>query len=326
LLAKLNIAIWKAIDSGQLSEDVVSKLKELVKPENLRMAVAFIAAYAAAHASPIAPGLAILDAYFLGSSATEVGGVLWQLYLDLDSATTEQELNAAAASLSKVLAGPIADGLLKVLMVGAGKGAGQVAGEFQKRYQFQLPNGIKNGSRLNSGPPVPKIIKRDKAQGKLSQDQVKNGVKKDAFNTGLRGTDFTQKVRLYIDAIERHTGFRLHSSQRMRLADKLRTNSYQRLSTEAGEAHRRLFTQRMKNSQIAQWEQHTGQKWPRYLKDVRNAKGKVIAKKGQPYDAHHVIENIYGGPHEWWNLTPARFPDQHQGSLHLNPIMDILFP
>ena len=170
LLAKLNIAIWKAIDSGQLSEDVVSKLKELAKPENLRMAVAFIAAYAAAHASPMAPGLAILDAYFLGSSATEVGGVLWQLYLDLDSATTEQELNAAAASLSKVLAGPIADGLLKALMVGAGKGAGKVAGEFNKRYQFQLPNGIKNGSRLNSGPPVPKIVRR-KPHEKLSSIQ-----------------------------------------------------------------------------------------------------------------------------------------------------------
>ena len=142
------------------------------------MAVAFIAAYAAAHASPMAPGLAILDAYFLGSSATEVGGVLWQLYLDLDSATTEQELNAAAASLSKVLAGPIADGLLKVLMVGAGKGAGKVAGEFHKRYQFQLPNGIKNGSRLNSGPPVPKIVKRDKLQKNIASG---SGVVKKAY-------------------------------------------------------------------------------------------------------------------------------------------------
>jgi A nuclease family of the HNH/ENDO VII superfamily with conserved AHH len=94
--------------------------------------------------------------------------VLWQLYLDLDSATTEQELNAAAASLSKVLAGPIADGLLKVLMVGAGKGAGKVAGEFHKRYQFQLPNGIKNGSRLNSGVPRPKIVDRTKLQKRIA--------------------------------------------------------------------------------------------------------------------------------------------------------------
>ena len=57
LLAKLNVAIWKAIDSGQLSDDVVSKLKELAKPENLQMAVVFIAAYAAAHASPMGTSL-----------------------------------------------------------------------------------------------------------------------------------------------------------------------------------------------------------------------------------------------------------------------------
>ena len=35
-----------------------------------------------------------------------------------------------------------------------------MAGEFHKRYQFQLPNGIKNGSRLNTGPPVPVIVQR----------------------------------------------------------------------------------------------------------------------------------------------------------------------
>ena len=100
--------------------------------------------------------------------------------------STEQELNAAAASLAKVLAGPIADGLLKVLMVGAGKGAGKVAGEFHKRYQFQLPNGIRNGSRLNSGPPVPKIVKRDKAPEKPSAGHINKGNKND-ISKGILG-------------------------------------------------------------------------------------------------------------------------------------------
>jgi hypothetical protein len=110
--------------------------------------------------------------------------------------STEQELNTAAASLSKVLAGPIADGLLKVLMVGAGKGAGKVAGEFHKRYQFQLPNGIKNGSRLNSGPPVPKIVRRKPQKSTLPNsgpsaksihdkfvNQVRPGAKERKFDT-----------------------------------------------------------------------------------------------------------------------------------------------
>ncbi len=99
-------------------------------------------------------------------------------------ATTKQELNAAAASLSKVLAGPIADGLLKVLMVGAGKGTGKVAGEFNKRYKIQLPDRIKNGSRVNSGPPVPKIINRKKAQEKPSSGQINEGNKNDVSNAG----------------------------------------------------------------------------------------------------------------------------------------------
>lgn len=38
--------------------------------------------------------------------------------------------------------------------------------------------------------------------------------------------------------------------------------------------------------------------------------------KGDPYDAHHIIEQNYGGPHEWWNMHPARAPDQHQGGIH----------
>jgi hypothetical protein len=76
--------------------------------------------------------------------------------------------------------------LLKILMVGAGKGAGKVAGEFNKRYQFQLPNGIKNGSRLNSGPQVPKIVKRDTAQGKPPAGHNNTGNKND-ISRGILG-------------------------------------------------------------------------------------------------------------------------------------------
>jgi hypothetical protein len=146
-----------------------------------------------------------------------------------------------------------------------------------------------------------------------------------APTSSLRGTQFSQNVRRYMDAIEQHTGFRLHPSQRARLADDLRTTNYSRLSSEAGRVHRRGFTQRVREAQIAEWERQTGQAWPRYTEDLLNAEGKVLRKAGDAYDAHHVIENIYGGPHEWWNLTPARFPDQHQGGIHLEAIMETLF-
>ncbi|TPN89237.1 hypothetical protein [Aquimarina algicola] len=43
---------------------------------------------------------------------------------------------------------------------------------------------------------------------------------------------------------------------------------------------------------------------------------KFTKKLGDPYDAHHIIENHYGGDSKWWNIHPARFPDQHQVGIH----------
>ncbi|MCO6454946.1 MAG: hypothetical protein J5I93_06570 [Pirellulaceae bacterium] len=147
-----------------------------------------------------------------------------------------------------------------------------------------------------------------------------------AANRGLLSSEFSQNVRTYLNTIENHTGFRLHPAQRARLIDDLRTNSYSRLTSEAGRQHRRGFTQTVRRNQIAEWERQTGQTWPRYAEDLVNENGTVLRRAGDPYDAHHVIESIYSGPHEWWNLTPARFPNQHQGGVHLESIMDVLFP
>lgn len=145
---------------------------------------------------------------------------------------------------------------------------------------------------------------------------------------GLRGTAFSQEVRAYIHAIERHTGFRLHPLQRKALIENLRKNSYGRLPPGAGSDYRaKNFTTAAKNAQIAEWERQTGQVWPRYTRDVRSPRtGWPSRKIGDLYDAHHIIENAYWGPHEWWNLTPARFPDQHQRGLHLEEIVKKLFP
>ena len=50
-------------------------------------------------------------------------------------------------------------------------------------------------------------------------------------------------------------------------------------------------------------EEETLQKWP-------------VDEKGRRYQLHHIIEQQYGGEHEWWNIHPAKFPDQHQGGIH----------
>lgn len=39
-------------------------------------------------------------------------------------------------------------------------------------------------------------------------------------------------------------------------------------------------------------------------------------KQGDKYDAHHIIENTFGGEHEWWNMHPAKFPNEHQAGIH----------
>lgn len=143
---------------------------------------------------------------------------------------------------------------------------------------------------------------------------------------GLLSSEFSQNVRQYVRTIESNTGYRLNPTQRAKLIDDLRSNSYSRLSSQAGRTHRRGFTQSVREAQIAEWQRQTGQAWPRYANDVLNAEGTVLRRVGDAFDAHHIIENIYGGPHDWWNLTPARFPGQHQGGIHLDPIMDTLFP
>lgn len=65
----------------------------------------------------------------------------------------------------------------------------------------------------------------------------------------------------------------------------------------------------MRNRKLKnEWENQTDQKWP---------KDKLT---GKDYEAHHIIENKYGGPNEWWNIHPARGGkknvNQHQSGIH----------
>lgn len=128
-------------------------------------------------------------------------------------------------------------------------------------------------------------------------------------------TELAKKIRAYIKDVEARTGRKIPENQRKLLEQDLRANKYQRLDAEAAAAHRTDFN-RVKNDLISDWEKNTNQKWPRYSEDVLSKNGSVIRRVGQPYDAHHLIESSYGGPNKWWNMHPARFPDQHQGGIH----------
>ena len=125
-------------------------------------------------------------------------------------------------------------------------------------------------------------------------------------------TPLAKSAHAYVRDIEVQTGMSISPQQRTMLANDLRVNEYSRLSPEAAASHRAEFG-RMKNDLIEEWQVNTGQTWPTYTQDVLSRNGTVVRRIGQPYDAHHVIESSYGGPNQWWNIHPARFPDQHQG-------------
>lgn len=96
----------------------------------------------------------------------------------------------------------------------------------------------------------------------------------------------------------------------------MREKEYVKLSAVETAKHRSKFSKNLKDSLIKQWEEKTGQAWPRYEENVYSKRGEISREKGDLYDAHHIIENNYGGPHEWWNMHPAKFPNEHQAGIH----------
>jgi hypothetical protein len=122
-------------------------------------------------------------------------------------------------------------------------------------------------------------------------------------------------VKRYFKHIEDMTGRPVHPSQIERLKDALRAKNYERMTAAQVEAHRNAF-ESIKDRVIRDWERETGQVWPTYTEDLPGKGGKILRKAGDKYDAHHIIENKVGGDHEWWNMHPAKFPDEHQGGIH----------
>ncbi|HRL30466.1 MAG TPA: hypothetical protein PKV30_09420 [Ottowia sp.] len=119
----------------------------------------------------------------------------------------------------------------------------------------------------------------------------------------------------YLNDIKAQTGLAVSPKQQKLIDEALAKNDYTRLSTAESKAHRAQFN-KVKNELITQWEKQTGQSWPRYTEDLYSKNGTQVRRAGQPYDAHHIIESSYGGPNQWWNMHPARFPDQHQQGIH----------
>ncbi|WP_062518903.1 HNH endonuclease [Paenibacillus jilunlii] len=154
-----------------------------------------------------------------------------------------------------------------------------------------------------------------KEDGKIDFDSISNS-EKDANHLEIEVEFDSKLARSYIKDIETRTGRKLPKVQLDRLKDALRNKKYTKKSAKQTAKNRKEFD-KVRDEVIKEWESKTGQKWPTYEEDIISENtGKVIRKKGDKYDAHHIIENSFGGEHEWWNMHPAKFPDEHQGGIH----------
>ncbi|MEH7776862.1 T7SS effector LXG polymorphic toxin [Bacillus altitudinis] len=160
--------------------------------------------------------------------------------------------------------------------------------------------------------PIAKIVKVGKYVFKI--DKGKSAVKRITTSTGSKIDSDT--IKKYVRDIEGRTGRELPKNQIDNLKAALRNKEYSKMSPIETAKHRAEFDS-VKNKVIKEWERNTGQKWPVYNENIISGKtGKVIRKKGDKYDAHHIIENTFGGEHEWWNMHPAKFPNEHQAGIH----------
>ncbi|MDE5414199.1 T7SS effector LXG polymorphic toxin [Alkalihalobacterium chitinilyticum] len=137
-------------------------------------------------------------------------------------------------------------------------------------------------------------------------------------NGGNKGRGELNKdlAKAYLRDIEAKTGRMVNKEQIHLIKEALRNKNYEKLTPKETAKHRSKFTSSLKDKLIAEWEEKTNQKWPRYTEEVLDKNGEVARSIGQPYDAHHIIENNFGGPHEWWNIHPAKYPNEHQAGIH----------
>lgn len=134
-----------------------------------------------------------------------------------------------------------------------------------------------------------------------------------------KNIDITCEIRkdmhLYISDIEKWTKRKMIEKQVSLVTDYVNSNTIVRTGKSLERSLKSEY-QRKRAALREQWEEETGQKWPTYDKNIYDKKGHMIRTKGQFYDAHHIVELSYSGVNKWWNIFPARHPDEHQQGIH----------
>lgn len=230
---------------------------------------------------------------------------------------------AAEAGVEKVAKEAAEAGVEKVAKEAAEAGAEKVAKEAaeagaEKVAKEVAEAGTEKAAKEIVETGVEKTTKEAIETGaeKTAKEVAEVSVEK-AEKTILEVGDKIDKTRFseYIDEIEKITKREIPAQQKELLDHALKENDYFKLDKTAKETVLKEY-RKLRAELIQEWEKNTGNKWPRYVEDVLNESGAVIRKAGDYYDAHHIIEVSVGGPNKWWNLTPAKFPSEHQNGIH----------
>ncbi|WP_374148821.1 hypothetical protein [Priestia megaterium] len=161
-----------------------------------------------------------------------------------------------------------------------------------------------------------KIIKRSYIKQNFFLKHKKYWCQKFSSKGGSVVYKTTKGTRVMYNAMVLYQMLKVHKIRVEFLKESLRNNKFEKLTPKETAKHRSRFTTSLKNKLIEEWEEKTNQKWPRYTEEVYDQTGEIARHIGQPYDAHHLIENNFSGPHEWWNIHPAKYPDEHQQGIH----------
>ncbi len=122
-------------------------------------------------------------------------------------------------------------------------------------------------------------------------------------------------LKHYVREMETATGRRIPDHQRQLLKQAIREKEFKKLSKKEYDRHKDAF--KKKRDQLRkEWSRQTGQEWPIEAITELNEQGKLVRTTKRHYDAHEIIPNERGGPLEWWNIHPARFPGEHQSIIH----------
>lgn len=245
-----------------------------------------------------------------------VGKVLWEIY----AITHEEELEQTREEICQYVGekldieadtvGFVYDGLM---MAGSVAGALKQGGKalFKKSAKEAVHTGASAvHSEPGSTPSAPHSGVDGKGVAKDIDLRVKNVDNTSGPRIGFKGRD-------YVRDMETRSGVPIGSEQRGLLKEALQGKDFKKLSPVEKNLHKNEF-KRTKENQIKVWEHNTGQKWPTYQENYYSTTGKLLAEKGDLYQAHHIIPQQIGGPNKWWNFHPLEIKDHQQGIHTIN--------